>query len=161
LSDDAPRYPYYRYDFRGTLRLRFLDWAWLGFLARHVLFVVVLAVSSTKGQDGSVGKVFGALVEPWFLIADVPAILLLTVAANRVPKAGWAARFVWRHGRWFVALSVLLYAGILAWLAIEDATTIDPIAWASLAASVAVAFYAWFGRYPKDLFASFPARGQP
>ena len=161
MSDDAPRYPYYRYDFRGTLRLRFLDWAWLGFLARHVLFVVVLAVSSTKGQEGSVGKVFGALVEPWFLIADVPAILLLTVAANRVPKAGWGARFVWRRGRWFVALSVALYAGLLSWLAAEDATTLDGLAWASLAASVAIALYAWFGRTPKDLFASFPARGMP
>ncbi len=113
-----------------------------------------------RGQEGSVGSVFGALVEPWFLIADAPAILLLNVAANRVPKAGMAARFIWRHGRWVVALSVALYAGILGWLGLDEATRLDSIAWASLAVSVAIGLYAWFGRYPQDLFASFPARGQ-
>lgn len=160
MTDPASRYPYFRYDHRGTLRLRFVDWAWLGFLARHLLFVIVLAVSSVRGQEGSVGAVFGSLVQPWFLIADVPAILLLNVAANRVPKAGMAARFVWRHGRWFVALSVALYAGLLARLGLDEATALDTVAWASLGVSVAIALYAWFGRTPRDLFASFPARGQ-
>lgn len=159
MSSDAPRYPYYRYDHRGTLRLRLVDWLWLGFLGRHVLFTVILAAAQGKGTGGgAIGANFAFLIEPWFMIADIPAICLLLAAANRVPKSGDALRFVWRNGARVVTLSAVLYAGIFAWLAQQGETRLDWIAWISLGLTLAFATYAWFGRYPRDLFASFPER---
>lgn len=158
MDDGSPRYPYYRYDFRGTLRLRLFDWLWLGFLGRHVLFTVVLAAAQGRGTGGAIGAGFAFLIEPWFMIADIPAVCLLIAAANRVPKAGDAVRFLWRNGAYVVLLSALLYGGIFAWLAASGETVVDGVAWVSLGATCALGLYAFFGRYPRDVFASFPPR---
>jgi len=155
VSGPAPPWPYYRYDVHGALRLRLLDWTVLLFLCRHAIGGLVLGIAG--GQGGSL-PAFSGLLEPWFLIADAPALLVFLAALNRVPNAGAALRVVWRFGRWLVIASAFLYAGIFLWLSGLDEIRLDALAGLSLALSAGVILYALVPAYVRDLYASFPEK---
>ena len=96
----------------GMLRVGWLLWLILAFLARHWILLGLGAVSSFVGVRSApnAGATPDLLSGPWFLLASLPALALLAAALRRRPAAGPLVRGLWRHGRW------LLLAGILVGL---------------------------------------------
>lgn len=91
----------------GVLRIRFLLWAVMLFLNRHLILLVFGAVTSLVGSRFGLDS--SGLVRlyssPWFLLANLPAVAVLFAALRRDPKAGRLIRSIWQHGRGLLAMS--------------------------------------------------------
>lgn len=98
----------------GVLSIPGLFWVSLALLARQWLLLMMVGVSTFRGQtDISLLLADGGV--PWgALAAQAPVLLLALAGANRVPGARPWARWVWHHGREIVALVVVCN---LAWTA--------------------------------------------
>jgi hypothetical protein len=134
------------------------------FLSRHVIGFVLVSMSGSGlgGRGGGVGRDaidLGdviSLIEPIYMIADIPALVLLYALGARLPKSGAAVRSVWRAGRWLIIASVAIYLTLFSLTHGLDAATYGPATWVSLALSALVAAVAARSRYLKDMFAQFP-----
>lgn len=81
------------------------------YAARHLVLVFLAYFPGMAGtSDASVIK---GLLAPYFVLADVPALLLLLAWRFRVPKAGPFWRAVWRRGRAVLASTLLLQVILL------------------------------------------------
>jgi len=102
----------------GMLRVGWLLWLILAFLARHWILLVLGAVSSFVGvrSTPSAGATSDLLSGPWFLLASLPALALLAAALRRRPAAGRLVRGLWRHGRWLLTTSALADFALLVGL---------------------------------------------
>ena len=148
-----PRHSYLRYNQYGVLRPNPLFWASLLYLCRHALLLVLLAAAGRTGQGRDLAYLAG-LVEPLYLIADVPAMVLLAALAARTPKAGRAVRWIWERGRIWLLTSTGLYAALVFWRHADE--DLDPWLWVSLCVVGLIAGYGLRSRYLGELFAQFP-----
>jgi hypothetical protein len=73
--------------------------------ARHVVLVFLAYFPSMAGTSDT--SVIKALLAPYFVYADIPALLLLLTWRFRVPEARPFWRAIWQRGRTFLALSLL------------------------------------------------------
>lgn len=136
---------------------------WLGFalLARQWLLLMAVAVSQFRRQADT-SLLLGDGGVPWFaLAAQVPVLLLMLAAANRLPRAGAWARLLWRRGREIVALTALLNLGwTVKLLLASDYWSAWPelfMACCSLL-DLAVVLAVYTTPYHRQMFAEFPAR---
>jgi hypothetical protein len=147
----------YRHNNRyGVLRVRWPFWLVMVLLLRHLLLLLMIGLSHRGAAGDSVGA-FATLIDPKFIPADAPAVILLFATGARVPKSGALARFLWRNGRMLMTLSIATFLGILFWReghAIARYTLFDA---GEIAANLALVAYIWLSRYLRDLFAQFPA----
>lgn len=99
----------------GVLSVGFLLWAVMVFLSRHLLLLVFGAVTSLVGSRFGLDS--SGLVtlysSPWFLLADLPAVVVLVAAMRRDRQAGRLIRGLWRHGRWLLVISAGLDLALL------------------------------------------------
>jgi hypothetical protein len=148
----------YRHNNRyGVLRVRWPFWLVMVLLLRHLLLLLMIGLSHRGAAGDSVGA-FATLIDPKFIPADAPAVILLFATGARVPKSGALARFLWRNGRMLMTLSIATFLGILFWReghAIARYTLFDA---GEIAANLALVAYIWLSRYLRDLFAQFPAQ---
>jgi hypothetical protein len=114
----ASRFGPQDYTADGMLRVGWLLWLILAFLARHWILLVLGAVSSLVGVRSApnAGVTPDLLSGPWFLLASLPALALLAAAVRRQPAAGQLVRGLWRNGRWLLLISALADFALLVGL---------------------------------------------
>ena len=145
-----------RFNSYGVLRVRWPFWLVMVLLMRHLLLLMMIGLSHRGAAGSSIG-VMATLIDPKFIPADVPAVILLFATGARVPKSGALARLLWRNGRILMTLSIATFLGILAWregVVPAHYTLVDA---AEIAANLALLVYIWLSRYLRELFAQFPA----
>jgi len=110
-------YPYdpSDYDEDGQMRVGLLLWLVIVFLSRHIVLLMLVAVSSIVGLGKGLEFLYSS---PLFLLASLPALLVLIAGLRRGPKAGLWLQRVWSVGRLFLIAAVvtdlaLLTAGLL------------------------------------------------
>ena len=92
----------------GVLRVGVLLWVVLVFANRHLILLILGAVSSFVGAgDGFDGFSLGVMYSsPWFLLTSLPALGVLAAALRRSTRAGRLERWLWRQGRGLLLLAV-------------------------------------------------------
>ena len=156
-------YDYRRYNQHDVLKPHWGFWLTILFLSRHVIGFILVSMSGRGGGRVGVGKEaidlggVMSLIEPIYMIADIPALVLLYALGARLPKSGAAVRRVWDAGRWLILASITIYLALFALTRGIDAETFGPATWASLALSALVVTYVIGSKFLKDLFGQFPA----
>ena len=157
-------YDYRRYNKYDLLRPHWGFWLTLVFLTRHVVGYVLVSMAGAGigGRGGGASRdtieLSGviSLIDPIYMIADIPALALLFALGSRVPKSGRAVRWLWGAGRWLIIASVAVYLALFALTRGFDVAAFGWVTWASLALNVLVIGYVLKSNYLKDLFARFP-----
>ncbi len=158
-------YHYRSYNRYDQLRPHWGFWLTTLFLTRHVVGFVLVSLSGSGigGKGGGAGKdaieLGGviSLIEPIYMIADIPALFLLYALGSRVPKSGAAIRWAWGAGRLLIIASVAVYLALFALTRSADVAAFGSATWASLALNALVVTYVLGSDYMKDLFRQFPA----
>jgi hypothetical protein len=157
MAGEKRTYHFLRYNHHGVLRPNAAFFLLLLFLGRHVLLLLLLGLSHGRSGQGPGNPELAALIDPVFIIADIPAWVLLFALGARLPTAGPAVRLIWRQGKAVMLAAISLFLALhiyrsgLAFAAYSTAT------WAVLAANLAAVAYIAASRYLRDLFAGFPA----
>jgi hypothetical protein len=155
---DQTRYDHTRYDRYDVLRPNWAFWAMALFLSRHLVFLLLLGISHGKGGGSSApNPSLGALIEPVYFISDIPALVLMYVAGNRVPAAGNALRFLWRNGRTMLILAIIAYFGLMVFKLGAAILDFHLLTVAIVVINLVILAALLTNRYFRDLFAQFPA----
>ncbi|MGE0333296.1 MAG: DUF2919 family protein [Ramlibacter sp.] len=101
-------------DKHGVLRTPPVLWFALALLCRYWILVAVVFASARRAPD--VVRILGDGFSWYFLLLEIPAVVLVVAAARRRPEAGKLCRWVWRNARIFVAGAVLAHLGATVWL---------------------------------------------
>ncbi len=155
-------YDYRRYNQHDVLKPHWGFWLTILFLSRHVIGFILVAMSGRGGGRVGVGKEaidlgsVMSLIEPIYMIADIPALVLLYALGARLPKSGAAVRWVWDAGRWLILASIAIYLTLFALTRGVDVETFGRATWVSLALSALVVTYVLGSKFMKDLFGQFP-----
>lgn len=151
-----PAHPAYRYDEHLVLKIPPLLWMAMLFLVRHAILILL----SYLPRTGDAMIYLRDLVDPIFLLADLPAALVLFSAVRRKPEAPDWMRALWQKGRTLLAGSALLYLVLLAGSLTASARPPLSILSEALILSVFLnlTVLAYLGRSPlvRDVFAEFP-----
>jgi len=155
-----PRYDFIAYNRYGVLRPSLGLWLSLVFLCRHVATILLVVVAAGRGaRDSGIDlSEFGNLVNPLFILADLPAMLLLLALAARMPTAGSLPRVLWRSGRFLLLAACLVYAGLILRHVPVDDMRLAVADWLGIAGTAGVALYAILSPYLGYLFREFPER---
>lgn len=105
----SPTYRAHRYDEHLVLRVPPLLWLVMVILVRHFLLVLLTFIPRT----GDAMTYLRDLVDPLFLISDLPAAVVLFAGVRRRPGAPDWIRNLWSKGRTLLSASALLYLAIL------------------------------------------------
>ncbi len=155
-------YDYRRYNQHDVLKPHWGFWLTILFLSRHVIGFILVAMSGRGGGRVGVGKEaidlgsVMSLIEPIYMIADIPALALFYALGARLPRSGAAIRWVWDAGRWLILASIAIYLTLFALTRGIDVETFGRATWATLALSALIVGYVLGSRYMKELFGQFP-----
>lgn len=157
----TPHYAPENYDLNGSLKVPALLVVTLLFSIRHLL-IVFLAYNPSP-RLGSAFAFLQPLAEPWFVAADLPALLVVLAWWQRRPGAKALWRVIWRYGRVLLTLSLLLQFALLAQaqgMNILESYYLsqgERLAVASLGVTALCIYYLWRSPRVGDTFADFPA----
>lgn len=101
-------------DKHGALRAPSVLWVALAVLCRYWILVVAVFVSARRAPD--VVRVLGDGFSWYFLLLEIPAILVLLAMARRRHDAGEMWRWLWRNARLLITCAVLAHLGATGWL---------------------------------------------
>ncbi len=99
----------------------------------------------------------------WFVIADIPALLVLLGLANRQPNAAILWRYAWTNGRLLATSSIFLNIylcftfGDLDSFRINSYTSAQRSIILSIGIDILVIYYLWRFKIVHDVFADFPS----
>lgn len=161
----TPHYAPEDYDLNGSLTVPALLVVTLLFSIRHLLIVFLAYNPSPK--LGSAFAFLQPLAEPWFVAADLPALLVVLAWWQRRPQAKALWRWIWRHGRGLLTISLLLQFALLAQAQGMDIlgsyylTQGERLALVSLALDLLLVYYLWRSPRVADTFADFPTPPRP
>lgn len=100
-------------DKHGTLRVPAVLWVALAVLCRYWILVIVVFASARRSPD--VVRVLGEGFSWYFLLLELPAMVLALAAARRAPTAWPLWRWIWRHALLIIACAVVAHLGATAW----------------------------------------------
>ena len=151
-------YDFSRYNHHGVLRVNWMLWLVLLYMTRHTLVLAFLLFGLSRGQaQGGVANLgVAALLEPVYMISDLPALALMFALGARVPQAGKVARAVWRHGRQIILDSIAVYFVLFLWNHWGEIGRLDPVLWSNVIVNLIIAVLVMRSRYLADLFNEFP-----
>ena len=163
-ADNTLVYPLSEYEEDGTLRVGLLLWGVIFYASRHILLLLLGALSAFIGaRSGLDTKAVGVLLSsPLFLPASIPAAVVLGMAVRRRPKAGRWLRACWAQGRWCLLAAIALDLLLLIahrFTTYPHGITVFSAAWAL--ADVYVAMYLMRSVRVRAVFADFPAHPVP
>jgi hypothetical protein len=156
--DCRPPYPSHRYDEDLLLKVPPLLWLTTVFLVRHLLLLGITFLPTT----GEEIEVLRNLVRPEFLLADIPAAIVMAAGFRRRRPCSDLVRRIWRYAREILSLSVALYAVLVAATSMSSGRPlhdrIDEPVLASFLLSLAVLAYLWRSRLVADVLRDCPGR---
>jgi len=152
-------YPSHYYDDHLVLRVPPVLWIAMAFLVRDVALLAVTFIP----RSGDAIIVLRDFVQPLFLAADLPALLVLAIALRRKPDSPDWMRRIWGWGRQLLALSAVLHLGLWAarfgmvhhW----NPYQINEGVILSLALDAVILVYLLTSPLLRDLFRDFPTAG--
>ena len=149
------RYPYDRYNRFGVLRVNPATIGAVLYLSRHVLTFLVLGIALSRAPaDGR--EAFRGILEPVYMLADIPALLVLLAMLARHPKTGRVLRLVWRCGPVLLFASTLFYIGLVMREVGIDPARYGWLLGAMVGGAIAAAAYVLLSPYARALFREFP-----
>ncbi|HEY2686498.1 MAG TPA: DUF2919 family protein [Steroidobacteraceae bacterium] len=156
----ASSYPESAYDGYLCLKPPPLVWVVVLYLTRELTLPFIMGAAHVAGVGGAAIAALRSVWSPDVAVL-VPALLgapLLIVLFRRVPKAGGVVRWVWSHGKAFLAcaaISDFFIAGIrVIWAGeINDTAVLQGI---GAAADLCCLLYVLFSSRAHDAFADFP-----
>jgi hypothetical protein len=98
----------------------------------------------------------------WFILTEIPAILVLVAWLKRIPDTGPFWRWIWHNGRYFLTATLLMQFALLAsreWQGLRHAfslTDSQRFVILNLGLDVLVLYYLWRFSVVRDVFADFP-----
>lgn len=101
-------------DKNGALRAPSVLWVALAVLCRYWILVVIVFASARRAPE--VVRVLGEGFSWYFLLLEIPAILVLLACTRRRPEAGPEWRWIWRHARILITCAVAAHIGATVWL---------------------------------------------
>lgn len=154
-----------RYNKYDVLRPNWIFWLLTLFLCRHVFSLFLLAFSKSgvgsKGGGASKDAIdlsnLFTLIDPYFIVSDVPALVLIYVLGARVPKSGASVRWLWARGRGLILLAIALYVATFAYTTVPNISDVDVVSLIVMVINIAVAGYVMRSKYLRDLFREFPS----
>lgn len=150
------KYAHDRYNRFDVLRVNALTAAAVLFLARHVLTFLVVGIAFSRVGPGPAGA-FSGLFEPIFMLADIPAVLVLLAMLGRHPKSGRSLRLIWRAAPFLLPLSAAIYLFLVARQAGADLGRHGWMLWGMIGGTVLSAGYILLSPYARAAFREFPA----
>jgi len=157
-------YPPQAYDGYHSLKAPVMLVATMLYAIRHLL-IIFLAYNPSPRLGGAFAFL-RPLAEPWFVAADLPALLVLLAWWQRRPEAKRFWRQVWHTGRALLTSSLLLQFMLLAHaqgLQLWESyflTQGERLAIVSLVLNLLLIYYLWRSPRVADTFADFPAAGK-
>ena len=154
------KYHYRRYNEFDVVRVNLLTILAAIYMARHALGLLFIGMALRGGRSGKIEAkgAFDGLIEPIYIAADIPAMLVLLAMICRHPKSGTAIRFIWRRAPYFLLASTTIYLALLTKLIGSDVTGYGWPVWLSIGGTIAALGYVFLAPYARDLFRQFPAR---
>ena len=119
MSDQKFKYDYFHYNKFFVLRPPLMLKVSLVLLCKDILLSLMMGASKFKRAARSARK---TLVQPVFILSNLPAFILLLAMVMRTPKGGRWARVVWKNGQVMMALAVILYIATFIYLNGVDIT---------------------------------------
>lgn len=145
----------------GTLKIPLILWAVMIYLSRHLGLVLLgglsTFMSSRMGVD--VSGISSLYSGPLFMLASIPALLVLIASLRRAARAGRVIRTLWRYGRWLLMAAALAELAILI-IQVASAHTHIKFNELHLLAAILDLYIVWYllkSRRARDTFADFPA----
>jgi hypothetical protein len=157
LSYDPGRYRPSHFDDEMCLKPPSLLWLAVIYLSRGVLMPIGIGIGHIINVND---KALGSLRSLWSVETLLPALLALPILYalfRRAPSAGRTTRWLWRHGRIFLALSTALDLALSSFQLATSGLGGDPVI-AAGAVSVDLYFLAYvlIARRVRDAFSDFP-----
>lgn len=142
----------------GVLKVPILLWLVICYLSRHLLLLMMSGLSTfmlSRSGNGAVDFA-GFNSSPMFLLASLPALVVLATALRRAPQSGHLLRRIWQHARKlliaaaFIDLILLSISSAWHWLMFNE--------WIILGLLLDIYILIYLGRSARvrDTFADFP-----
>src|ERR1035438_16760 len=112
-SDSLHSYPPSHYDDHSCLKPPLILWVAVLFLSRAITLPIAMAIGHFAGVDSSAITVFRGFWSVDALIPSLIAAAILYTLCRRVPRAPSLVRWIWAHGRIFLAVSAVLDVALL------------------------------------------------
>ena len=157
-SYDLKRYEAWAFDDYYCLKPPAVLTVAIIYLCRSFLLLAIYMLASVKGSTGDMGLLLQAGDHPSSLaITGVPALLVLFALMRRGPSGGRFPRWIWKHGRIFLACSALLEIGMaVLYLTTLTVGETPSLTVAFLFLDLYILGYVLFSRRVKDTFSDFP-----
>ncbi len=154
------KYHYRRYNEFDVVKVNLLTIFATLFMARHVLGLFIIGMALRGGRSGKIEAkgAFDGLIEPIYMTADIPAMLVLLAMICRHPKSGTAIRFIWRGAPYLLLASTVIYLALLVNSIGSNVAGYGWPVWLSIGGTAAALGYVFFSPYARDLFRQFPER---
>jgi hypothetical protein len=156
------KYPAHHYDENLVLKVPAMLWLVILYGIRHFLFV---GFAKLMPMDIVTIPWINFQTSPFFMLADLPAALVLFAIGHRVPNGQNFMRRVWKSGRWLLLASYV--ASITLFSCLNKDVLADPSSWdfpdAMLVAMMDVVIVAYLLRSERvrDVFRDFPDPPRP
>ena len=156
------KYSVDRYDENLVLKVPALLWLAILYGIRHAFIV---AAAALMPMDIVTISWLHMQSNPYFLLTDLPAALVLYAIGHRVPNGLNIMRQVWSYGRWLLVSSYISCIALFAYLNREVMT--DPSSWdfpdgiLVIVIDVVITVYLMRSELVKDVFNDFPGSTEP
>jgi len=147
-----------RYDEHLCLKPSGLLWIAMVYLSRAIALPIVAQLASISGVSQETTSLVHGLFALDTILPSLPAAAVLAVAFLKSPSSGRTVRWIWAHGRAFLAVAALADVA----LTIFDAIWRHPRSQIGLTTVFIVGFDVYFALYVlsakqvREVFASFP-----
>lgn len=156
MSDQKFKYDYFHYNKFFVLRPPLMLKVSLVLLCKDILLSLMMGASKFKSKGGTLGQEAATLVQPVFILSNLPAFILLLAMVMRTPKSGRWARVVWKNGQLMMALAVILYIATFIYLNGVDITRYSWLGGLVLGCYIAIFVYIFSSKMLQDAFSEFP-----
>ena len=156
MTGEKFKYEYWRYDKHFTLKPSLALQLIVVFLCKDLMLSLLLGFSKFKTRGGSVAEDAATLIQPIFIISNLPASAVLLAMLTRGPTAGPAIRLIWKGGRYLIGLSILIYLATFVTLRGADVFDYTIIDWGAVTLHLVIVGYIFSSKLVRDIFAEFP-----
>ena len=162
-SHSPHSYPASHYDDQLCLKPPLMLWVAVFYLSRAITLPIAMALGHFAGVDARAITVFRGLWSVDALVPSLIAAVFLYTLCRRVPTAPKSVRWIWSHGRIFLAVSAVLDVALLLVGVIRQGEINDQSLLSLIAAVVDLYFlvYILAARRVRDSFSEFPPPSDP